>query len=81
MFWILEKSDSAILGWARGSKSQRVISGPFDSYDKAMEEKSKYRRWGCTYYAITEADSRPKDTQEDYEFVDAYHEFDDVGGW
>ncbi len=78
MFWILEKSDAAILGHVRGEKSQRVMAGPFDSYEKAMEEKSYYRRWGCTWYAVVKSEAKPKSTKQEYEFTDAQYEFNDV---
>ena len=81
MFWIIEFTDGAILGLVRGSRSQRTIDGPFESYEAAMDAKQSYTRYGCTYYGIRESESRPADTKNDYEFVDAASEFEDVGGW
>ena len=81
MYWIIEFTDGAILGLVSGSRSQRTVEGPFDSYDDAMDAKRSYTRYGCTYYGIRQSDSRPKDTQSNYEFVDAPREFDDVPGW
>ena len=79
MFWIIEKSDAAILGHVRGERSQHVMAGPFDSHDGAMEERDNYyRRWGCTWYAVVESETKPKSTKEKYEFVDAQYEFSDV---
>ncbi len=78
MFWIVEKSDSAILGLVRGYKTQRAAAGPFQTYDEAWEEKAGYKRWGCTWYTIVESDTEPENTKESYEFSDAHHEFDDV---
>jgi len=81
MFWLIEFSDAAILGFVSGSRSQRTIDGPFESYDDAMDAKSGYRRNGCIYYGIRESDTRPRDTNSNYEFVDAPREFEDVPGW
>jgi len=78
MYWIIEKSDGAIMGFVNGTQTQSTIDGPFESYDEAMEAKQSYRRYGCTWYAIVESDERPKDSSNDYEFVDAHYEFDDV---
>tara|TARA_Y100000034_G_scaffold81142_2_gene97287 strand:+ start:320 stop:580 length:261 start_codon:yes stop_codon:yes gene_type:complete len=78
MFWIVEKSDGAIMGFVNGTQTQNTMEGPFKSYDDAMKAKQCYRRYGCTWYAIVESDERPKNSSNEYEFVDAYHEFDDV---
>jgi hypothetical protein len=80
MFWIVEKSDGAILGFVSGSRSQRCVDGPFDSYDEAMDAKSGYRRHGCTWYTIVESDEEPKYHTDTYRFVDADREFDDCYG-
>ena len=75
MFWIVEKSDGAIMGFVNGTQTQNTMEGPFESHDDAMKAKGCYRRYGCTWYTIMESDERPSN---EYEFVDAYHEFDDV---
>ena len=81
MFWIIEFTDGAILGLVSGSRSERTIDGPFESYDDAMNAKRAYVRYGCTYYGIREASEQPKDTKDNYEFADAAREFEDVEGW
>ena len=78
MFWILEKTDGAILGHVAGRQSQTVAAGPFDSYEEAMEEKRFYRRFGCTWYTVSEDEKRPKEWNREYEFSDAHSEFNDV---
>jgi len=77
MFWILEKTDGAILGLASGSQSQRVIEGPFESWDDAFDVKRGYRRYGCTYYTVVESAEEPTGYKKSYEFVDAHYEFED----
>ena len=79
MFWIVEKSDSAVLGFVSGTQSQRCVDGPFESYEQAMDVKlSSYRRYGCTWYTIVESKERPKYHSKAYKFTDASYEFDDV---
>jgi len=78
MFWIVQKTDGAIMGFVNGTQSQDTIAGPFDSYDDAMTEKKDYRRFGCTWYTVVESATAPKSHTNEYEFVDADREFDDV---
>jgi len=78
MYWIIEKSDGAIMGFVNGTQTKRTIDGPFESYDDAMEARQGYRRFGCTWYTVVESAERPKDTSKEYEFSEAHYEFDDV---
>jgi hypothetical protein len=78
MFWIVEKSDSAILGFVSGTQSQNTVAGPFDTYDAALEARQGYRRYGCTWYTVVESDTKPKSSSNNYEFSEAHYEFDDV---
>jgi len=80
-YWIVEKMDSAILGYTSGQQRKQSVAGPFDSYEEAMEAKRAYRRFGATYYTIEESPTEPESSSKEYEFVDAAREFDDVGGW
>ena len=64
---IKEYSDEAILGFVNGSRSQRTIEGPFESYEDAMDVKCRYRRNGCIYYGIRKSDTRPSDTNISYD--------------
>jgi len=80
-YWVVEKTDTAIAGCVSGVKSQRTVDGPFDDWDAAFSCKQRYRRYGCTYYTVTESETKPESSKEDYEFVDASREFDDVPGW
>ena len=77
MYWIVEKSDGAILGFVSGSRSEACVAGPFDTYDEAMDAKAGYRRHGCTWYTVVESDAKPKNHSDTYRFVDADREFDD----
>ena len=77
-FWIVEKFDSAIMGYISGSQKQNTMAGPFDSYEEAMEIKLKeYRSFGCYYYTIKESKEKPQSSNNSYKFVDADREFDD----
>ena len=75
-FWIVMKTDGAIGGHVRGTQSRETIDGPFDDFDKALDAKP--RSHGCTYYTVEESETKPKDESNEYEFVDADREFDDV---
>jgi hypothetical protein len=77
MFWIVKKSDAAILGFVSGTRTQDTVDGPFESYDAAMEEKQSYRRFGCTWYTVVESKDKPESYTNEYEFVDAHREFED----
>ena len=80
MFWVVEKFDSAIMGHVSGEQKQQTVSGPHNTYDEAMEIKNReYKRFGCYYYCIIESDTKPERKSKKYTFVDAHHEFDDVG--
>jgi hypothetical protein len=81
MYWILEKRDDAIMGYVSGRKEQRVAEGPFDSFEKAFDAKQKFTSFGSYYYTIVESDELPGSIADDYEFVDAGREFEDVAGW
>ena len=79
--WVVHKWDAAIVGQTRGPKGQETIAGPFEDYEEAQEEKSTWRRYGMHYYCVVQADAEPPKKDENFEFVDAAREFDDVGGW
>jgi len=80
MYWIVEKRDDAIMGFVNGTQSQQAVDGPFDSYEEALEVKSRgYRRTGSYYYTVVESSVEPKPRTNEYEFVDADREFDDIG--
>ena len=74
-YWIVMKSEGAILGQVRGSQSAETIDGPFETYEEALDKKP--RSYGATYYTVSEADSKPESTSNEYEFVDAESEFED----
>jgi len=74
--WIVEVNDGAIGGFVRGSRSEYTHDGPFEEYEDALAKKP--RGYGCTYYKIVESSTKPKDIDDEYEFVDADREFDDV---
>ena len=80
-YWVVNKWDGAILGLVSGEKGQQVVEGPFDTYDAALDAKQGYQRCGAHYYCVVESPTRPPDSQQTYEFVDAAREFDDVGGY
>lgn len=77
MFWVLEKRDDAILGYKSGVQSQRVIGGPYKNYEDAIEDKSRQIRYSSTYYTIKDSDSKPKEYEKEYDFVNYYSEFSD----
>lgn len=76
-YWLVWKTDGAILGHVSGTKTQRVLEGPFDDWDVAMEKKRNHPRSGCGWSTVIESDTRPENTKEEYEFVDARYEFND----
>lgn len=76
VFYLIEKRDDAILGITRGTQSQRVLRGPFETEEEAMALKP--RPYSSTYFIVVESDERPREYEREYEFADAEHEFDDI---
>ena len=81
MFWVVYKTDGAAMGQARGTQTTQVVDGPFNSEDDAREVLRNFRGSAFGWYTITEAELEPEDTREEYEFIDAASEFEDVPGW
>lgn len=77
MFWVIRKIDDAILGYKSGIQSQQVIGGPFKEYEEAEIEKNNYFRYSSTYYTIQDSESKPKEYEKEYDFVDYDSEFSD----
>ena len=75
-FWIMLNRDDAINGHSSGSKAEKPIAGPFETYDDASTEKSswRYRRFGCIWYTIVESNKKPPTIEETYEFPDSHYE-------
>ena len=75
-FYILKIYDEAIHGVVQGEQTSEVVAGPFASFGEAIEYKMEnYRKHGCVYYTVVEANSRPESTSKEYHFVDAKYEF------
>ena len=77
-FWIVEYYDEAVYGAKKGEKREKTVAGPFRSYSAAFDVKRlQFKSYRCTYYGIVQSKTRPKDTNNRYDFVDYDREFSD----
>lgn len=75
-YWVVLKTDGAVLALARGQQSQETMSGPFDSWDEALDAKPRGGVGSASWCTVVESETEPKSTRNDYEFVDADSEFE-----
>lgn len=84
MWWVMEVRDDALIGQVRGQCGERPAAGPYATEDEARKRHAEMRAMlrfagsNNRYYKVKESEKEPKDTEKDYEFVDARDEFEDV---
>jgi hypothetical protein len=78
-FWIVKKTDDALLGLYKGQKTQTVIAGPFPTSTEAVTAMTLLHSRYCSdgsWLAIISSDEKPKDKKEFFEFID--HQLEDT---